>query len=86
MDVQGTLNKGIQAHTGKDFALAEQCYKQVLKIVPDHPDAIHFLGVLAQNTGHFDVARAYIQKAIELLPTNQIENELIKLKMGKNNE
>ncbi len=70
MKISQLLNQGVQAHTRRDFSTAESCYRQILEKNPDHPDAIHFLGVLAHNVGRYDIAKQYIERAIELLPSN----------------
>ena len=64
------LEKGMQLHTAGQFQDAEIIYRKVLEIVPDQPDAIHFIGVLAFNVGKFDIAVDYISKAIEFMPEN----------------
>ncbi len=70
MKISQLLDQGIRAHTNRDFPNAESCYRRILEIMPDHPDAIHFLGVLAHNVGKYDIAKNYIKRAIELLPEN----------------
>nr|WP_320190965.1 tetratricopeptide repeat-containing glycosyltransferase family protein [uncultured Desulfobacter sp.] len=70
MSVLELLKKAIACHTAGDLQKAEQLYLQVLDREPDHPDAIHFMGVLAYNAGNNDAAIAYLKKAIELMPSN----------------
>jgi len=48
------------------FAEAEQLYRQILAIEPDHADATHYLGALAFQVGRSDIAAALIEKAIAL--------------------
>jgi predicted TPR repeat methyltransferase len=43
-------------------------YEGVLKEVPDHPDALHFLGVMRSQTGRNLEAADLIGKAIEAVP------------------
>ena len=45
---------------------AEQIYRQILAIQPNHADAIHLLGVIASQVGKHEVAVEYIQRAIGL--------------------
>ncbi len=43
-------------------------YRQILQVQPNQPDAVHLLGVIALQTGHYDAAVEQIQKAIKLSP------------------
>ncbi len=70
MSVLELLKKAVACHTAGNLQAAEQMYLQVLSQVPDHPDATHFMGVLAYNAGKNDLAIAYLKKAIELMPSN----------------
>jgi len=70
MSVDELLKKAVSSHTAGNLKEAEQMYRQVLDQVPDHPDATHFMGVLAYNAGKNDLAVAYLKKAIEMKPSN----------------
>jgi Flp pilus assembly protein TadD len=48
------------------LAEAEAIYRQVLVTDPSHADALHMLGVLANQLGRADVAADLIQRAIQL--------------------
>jgi|YNPBryBLVA2012_1023415.scaffolds.fasta_scaffold00286_14 Flp pilus assembly protein TadD len=50
------------------WAEAERIYSEVLARRPDHPDALHLLGVLAAQTGRPERAAALIARAIALNP------------------
>ncbi len=69
MSVLELLKEAVACHTAGNLQKAEQIYLQVLDQEPDHPDAIHFMGVLAYNAGNNDAAIAYLKKAIELMPS-----------------
>lgn len=47
---------------------AEHRCRLILEENPDHPDALHLLGVVAMETGHGDAAVELIGRAIELSP------------------
>lgn len=49
---------------------AELIYRQVLAVNPRHFDALHFLGVIATQTGKFDQAANLIGQAIEQNPSS----------------
>jgi tetratricopeptide (TPR) repeat protein len=70
MSVLELLKKAVACHTAGNLQQAEQIYLQVLDQKPDHPDATHFMGVLAYNAGNYDGAVAYLKKAIEMMPSN----------------
>lgn len=70
MDIAQTLQQAVNLHVSGNLEEAEQGYRRVLSANPDHPDAIHFMGVLAYNRGLLDAAKTYIKRAIELIPDN----------------
>lgn len=47
---------------------AEAIYQQILKVLPDEPNALHFLGLLRHQQGRNDEALALIHRACALLP------------------
>jgi tetratricopeptide (TPR) repeat protein len=44
------------------------CYREVLRVEPDHPDALHLLGVIAQQNGDYVQAERLIRSAIARNP------------------
>src|SRR5690348_10991658 len=53
-------------HRSGRIAEAEGKYNAVLKLAPDHPDALHLLGMLRRDQGQFDQALALMRRAIEV--------------------
>ena len=47
---------------------AEALYQQILEKVPDHPDVLHFAGVLAHQQGKSEEAISLIRQSLELDP------------------
>jgi len=47
---------------------AEQIYREILAVAPDHFHATHLLGVIAAQTGHFGPAEELISRAIAINP------------------
>jgi predicted TPR repeat methyltransferase len=47
---------------------AEQIYQRVLAVAPDHPDVVHFYGVLLHQLGRSDEAIATIERSLALEP------------------
>lgn len=55
-------------HQQGQFALAESAYRAILAKHPQQPDALHYLGVLAQQKGDSVTAERLIRQAIEISP------------------
>jgi tetratricopeptide (TPR) repeat protein len=55
-------------HQAGRFAEAEAIYRQIILQQPQHADALHWLGVLAMQTGRLDWALELIPRAIALQP------------------
>ena len=68
--LQRLFEQGVDLHQEGQFAQAEALYEQVLKIQPQHLDAIHLLGILSAQTMNFQRAEKLFKKAIELDPGN----------------
>ena len=49
-------------------ALAMQIYERVLAVDPEHPDALHFLGIAHHQGGDAATALAFIDRSIAALP------------------
>ena len=50
------------------LAEAQQLYRQVFEIAPNHPHALHYAGVLAHQQGRRDEAVALIERSLALAP------------------
>ena len=68
--VAETFQTAMQLHQTGDLPKAQELYQKILQHEPNHPDALHFLGVLAYQSGQNEVAIALISKAIESFPTS----------------
>ena len=66
--VSESLVLAIQAHQSGRLQAAEQIYRQILQVEPNHADAIHLLGVVASQTGRPDEAAACCRRALQLKP------------------
>ncbi len=60
------LHRALALQKAGDYAKAQKLYKQVLKKIPNHPDANHLLGVTYRQLGNPMKAIAQIQKAINI--------------------
>ncbi|HEX7969380.1 MAG TPA: tetratricopeptide repeat protein [Stellaceae bacterium] len=64
------LARAIALHRSGKLREAEPLYAAVLAAEPDHPDALHFLGVLRHAQGASDEAAALIRRSLALAPGN----------------
>ncbi len=68
-DPDETLRQALDLHRRRSFDAAERLYRSVLDAVPEHPDALHWLGVLLGATGRQEQGRALIERSIALVPS-----------------
>ncbi len=81
------LEQAYQHHREGRLKEAEQGYRAVLKQEGDHPDALHFLGVIHHQKGELERAENWIRRAIKAAPEHgaawnslaavQLENQQI---------
>jgi tetratricopeptide (TPR) repeat protein len=64
--ISEALAIAIQHHQAGQLQLAEQIYRQILAVEPNHVDALHLLGVLACQAGRHQAGIEYIARAIGL--------------------
>jgi predicted O-linked N-acetylglucosamine transferase (SPINDLY family) len=67
--VSEALAIGLRHHQAGRRQAAEQIYRQVLAVEPNHVDALHLLGVIASEAGKHEMAVDYITRAIALAGT-----------------
>ncbi|MBF0246980.1 MAG: tetratricopeptide repeat protein [Alphaproteobacteria bacterium] len=82
--VMQVLTGALQHHTAGSLADAETLYAEVLKAVPNQPDALHLMGVLKHQTGHDQEALELIGRALKIHPDfpealNNLGNVLLAL-------
>ncbi len=63
-DVQAALNHQRDGRLDK----AEALYRKILNKVPDHPDALHMLGAIANDRGRPERGVQLILKALQAYP------------------
>ncbi|MEO1527508.1 MAG: tetratricopeptide repeat protein [Planctomycetota bacterium] len=78
------LNEGMELHRRGELTDAEEQYQNVLKIDPDHSDALQLLGVVAAQLGNFSLAVERAELAISKDPNqpvtyNNLGNMLVEL-------
>ena len=62
------MRTAVAHHQAGRRAEAEAAYHRVLAMSPEHPDALHYLGVLLFQKGQFSQAWELVQQAIALRP------------------
>jgi len=68
ISVQELLDLGNKFHKEDQIDKAETVFRRILEVHPDHPAALHFLGVIAQQSGHLESAIRLIEKAVKIAP------------------
>ncbi len=69
---QQALQTAMAQHQAGNLALAETLYKQVLQALPNQPDALHLLGLIAKQKGDLKTAIQLMRKALNFNP-NYVE-------------
>jgi Flp pilus assembly protein TadD len=72
ISVEQAMPIAIQHHQAGRLAEAEQFYRQVLVEQPNHPDALHLLGILFAQQGKHEPAVELIGRAIAVNPTTVV--------------
>jgi tetratricopeptide (TPR) repeat protein len=62
------LQRANQYHRAGCFDQAKQIYEQILKLQPEHPEALYGLGILAQQSGQLQTAEELLRKTLQLKP------------------
>ena len=68
LDIRNSLELAMRHHSAGDLTNAERIYKQILRINPNHADALNLLGLHAYQAGKYDRAEKLIIKAIKTKP------------------
>ena len=68
LTVEETFALAVKNRQKNNLQVAENLYKEVLKINPDHFESIFDLGTLLAQTKRFDLAKPLLQKAIQTQP------------------
>ena len=59
------FNAGLRLHQAGRLVEAQAFYRRTLAICPDHPDALHLLGVIASQSGRHELSVQLIERAIQ---------------------
>ncbi|MDZ4849407.1 MAG: tetratricopeptide repeat protein [Pirellulaceae bacterium] len=84
--ISEALQAAIEFHQEGDLGQAEQLYRQILQIVPNHAETLHLLGILASQVNQSDVAIDLISQAIALQPSTPYFHYNLALALEENGE
>ncbi|MBV8781077.1 MAG: glycosyltransferase family protein, partial [Phycisphaerae bacterium] len=71
-DVNDLMTRALAHHQAGRLGQAEDAYREILHIQPNHAEALHMLGVIAYQVKKADVGVAFIQKSLRCNPTNPV--------------
>ena len=87
LTVEETFALAVKNRQKNNLQVAENLYKEVLKINPDHFESIFDLGTLLAQTKRFDLAKPLLQKAIQIQPNYAMAHNSLGItfsKLGEN--
>jgi protein O-GlcNAc transferase len=67
--ISEALDIALQHHQAGQLQPAEQIYRQILQVEPNHSEAIHNLGLIAHQVGRHEIAVEYMERSIGLNAT-----------------
>jgi len=65
-EVVAQMHQAVALHQSGQLAMAEMGYREILKQVPMHFDALHLMGVLQHQTGRLESAVEFFRQAISI--------------------
>jgi predicted TPR repeat methyltransferase len=68
LSIPDALRLATALHRAGHVDDAQVLYQRVLDLAPEHPDALHFMGMLAHDQGRREDALALISRSVELAP------------------
>lgn len=68
VSVDDALTMAIEVHQRGLIDEALSLYESVLKVVPEHPDALHFMGVARHQAGDSEAGLELIRQSLEIAP------------------
>ncbi len=67
-DINEELRKALRYHRSGQLQKAEQSYRNILEIYPEHADSLHGLGVIACQAEKYDEGTDLFKKAVQIKP------------------
>ena len=72
IDIAREFAKALQYHQSEQLRKAEEIYKRILEVNPNHSDSLHLLGIVVHQSGNNDIAVDLINKAIQRSPESPV--------------
>ncbi len=72
VSIPRALRIAIEHHRGGRLPQAEASYRRILRVAPNHADAVHLLGDIFRQRGNIEIAVEFINKAINAKPAEPI--------------
>ncbi|MEO5375248.1 MAG: tetratricopeptide repeat protein [Alphaproteobacteria bacterium] len=69
-DVATLFREAHGRHVDGDLAAAERGYRRILDMAPRHAPALHYLGVVAHQSGHHQASAALIEESLAIEPAS----------------
>jgi tetratricopeptide (TPR) repeat protein len=76
LTIDQAIELALQHHRAGRLSEAETIYRRVLAAMPEHPVALHYLGVIAHQLGRHDDAIDLISRSIKILPRGSYYSNL----------
>lgn len=70
--IAALLDEGLRLHQAEKFEAAAALYHQALEACPEHPDALHYLGLLTAQQGQIGAAVELLQRALRGNPRSSV--------------
>lgn len=67
-----TFRVALRHHQAGELPAAEQIYRQILEVDPNHAEALHLLGIVAYQDGRHEVAVECFGRALTVEPHNAV--------------
>ena len=68
LTIKETFVSALENHQKNFFKIAENLYKEILKVNPDHFESIFYLGTLLVQTQRFELGKQLLHKATQINP------------------
>ncbi|EGV30356.1 Methyltransferase type 12 [Thiorhodococcus drewsii AZ1] len=68
LSIQDAVSFASNLHRNGHLKDARTLYSRVLELEPEHPDALHFMGVLEHQQGRNEAALRLMRRSVELVP------------------
>src|SRR5690242_18887883 len=68
LSIEEAISIALALHQAEQWSAADDHYRGILEVAPDHADALHFSGVLAHQQARSERALELIDRCLEVQP------------------